>query len=331
MQRSRWKVFVLWVRKKSFLITIIGGFLAAAYSLLRLYYYEPPPNVGLQFRGSVVGYMRPDLGLPDDMKNLWGVKNPSTKVIGMSHFDIVTGWLSNKGSRDADDVELKVEVDGTLTYMKVAGLFDNPDPNYMPPKENILAKGDAVMTPGQYVRLVPMRVDDPPTTIMVFSQQGSVNEITFRYREGDATKTEKYVRRLDSDNKIHFNRVLWLGMDKFELQAFSVRWAYRLAALAVVFFVGYWQRQRLWRWLRFVGKGLVGEVKGLIARFGSHSAMPAVATPPAPAQAPAVQTPTTNGPAGNPAPNKSQVEQQGRLEKQRKRKLRKHEKKRGKK
>ncbi len=307
VERSRWQRIALFARKKAFVITIVGGLLGAAYSLIRLYHYEPPANAGIEFDGFIVGYMRPDLGLADDMRKM-GIKKPSTKVIGMSQFDILMGTLRNKGSRDAEELEIKVPVDGTLSFAKVSGIFDQGDKEYDHSKANVLGEGEATVVPGQYFRLLPMRVDDPPITIRLFCEIGSVSELSFRYKQGDTTKTQTYVRRTYSEGHIQFNQILFWGMDSSGLKAFAVRCAYWLAAVSGLVAIGYWQRARVWGWIKAWTLGLWKEWRALRARIWA----PSNTSPEAKTSAPNVQ-PARSG----PVTKKERKRQQRREDKRR--------------
>src|ERR1700722_2562341 len=98
--KTLWKYGRIYGKKYGWLVTI-GSLL---FLCVQLYYWKPPPNVGLEFEASMLGFMRPDFGLADDLKK-FGFKNPSKKTIGMATYDMMMGRLRNVGNKDADNVE----------------------------------------------------------------------------------------------------------------------------------------------------------------------------------------------------------------------------------
>lgn len=233
--KAWWKRVRVFIKKYGFIVTI----LAALFLCVRVYYWQPPANVSLEFDGNLLGYMRPDFGLPEDLKKM-GFKEASKKTIGMAYYDMLMGWLRNKGHKDADHVEIKVPVDGTLSIMTVSGWPDNP---------NLVSQSEAVVVPDQYVRLGELRADDPPFLLTLYCTTGQLKNVTFRYKEGDATRTSTYLVKKDPDTERAriVPEVFW-GMDAVEIKRFA-----RNCAIGVIVFgiVGYWQRQRIFAGLAY--------------------------------------------------------------------------------
>src|SRR5258708_909340 len=125
----------------------VGTFIVASLTCYKFSYWEPPPNVGLEFDAGLVSWMRPDFGLPDDLKKM-GFEKPSKMTIGLSTYDMLLGWLHNRGHKDTENVEIKIPTHGTLRFMRVSGYPDSPE---------ILSRDEAVVVPDQYVRLGALR------------------------------------------------------------------------------------------------------------------------------------------------------------------------------
>jgi hypothetical protein len=294
-----------------YLTAVFGG----ANYLRNLYYFEPPANVGLDFRGAAPIYMRPDLGLHEDLKKI-GIDNPRTDVTGVSQFEVFSGIIRNKGTRDAEELEMKVPTHGNLLFYKAAGLLDGeaPEPDY--DKIKMLAHGNGAVSPFDYVKLTPMRVDDPPLFFMLWCQLGSVTEVTFRYREGDATKTERYVRKTDEQGFIYFNRIIKWDMDAWDLKRFAKRAGMWLAIGATGVLVGFWKRRWLWRKTKGLFRGLWIEFRSFLARMKRHMSAESGG---APSGGDGNILPTAPWSQAVPKLTKKQIEQQERAERRRRR------------
>jgi len=322
-RRSAWKGFRLVLKNWFFWLPYLTALLGGSVYLRTLYYYEPPPNVGLNFQGAAPLYFRPDLGLHEDLKKI-GIKNPRTDVAGMSQFEVFSGIIRNKGSRDADDLEMKVPTHGNLLFYKAAGLLDGdgPEPDY--DRIKILAHGNGGVSPHEYVKLAAMRVDDPALFFMLWCQVGSVTEVRFRYREGDATKTERYVRTTDERGQIYFERIVKWGMIASELKSFAKKLAVGFFIVAVVVIITFWKKRPIWTALRGLSKGLTAELKSVHIRLRGHwQSAKAEARIPATKPATPLSVPAQVIPTAPPAPalTKKEQEQQRRQEQKR----RKHE------
>lgn len=224
IQRAR-----LFVKKYGFLATVGSGL----FLCLQLYFWKPPPSVGLEFEAFKLGFMRPDFRLPADLK-MMGFKKPSERVIGMSTYDMLMGWLRNVGNEDAANVELKVPCHGTLSIMRVSGWPDNPE---------AISKAEAVAVPDQYIPLGDLRADDPPFLLTLYAGPGQATSAKFRFNQREVTRTVSYVVRTDpSTGYVRITpEVLW-GMDSVELKRFA-----RNCGIGILFFgvLGYWQRRRI--------------------------------------------------------------------------------------
>src|SRR5262249_16223835 len=146
-------------------------------------------------------------------------------------------------------------VDGTIRFVKVSGFPEAP-------KE--LSRDEAVVVPDQYVRLGPLRADDPPFLVTLFCTTGQLTKVSFRYKDGDATKTSKYlVNRDPSSHIVRIVREVFWGMDAIELKRFAIRCGLiGFAALVVVGLLLWFYRKRVSRlintWWNRVTVALVG-------------------------------------------------------------------------
>jgi hypothetical protein len=220
---------LVWSKKEYWFLATIAGLLCMCGLL---YFWRPSPRVGLEFEASKLGWMKPDFGMPNDLK-MMGFKNPSKNLIGMATYDMLMGWLRNVGDVDAANVEIKVPCDGTLSIMRVSGWPDNP---------KLISKSEAIAIPDRYIPLGDLRADDPPFLLTLYAGPEQAKNAKFRFKQGEVTKTVSYVVKRDiSTGYIRIvPEILW-GMDAVELRQFARNCG---IVIFIVGVLGYWQRRR---------------------------------------------------------------------------------------
>lgn len=213
------------------------AFLASIVSLLfasiKMYYWEPPANVVLDFNANLLGWLRPDFGISEDLKSL-GWEEPNESIIGITNYDVLAGVLQNKGDKDCNHLELKSTVEGSLRIARVTGWPDHP---------KIISKDEAVVRPDQYVPLGSLRVDDPPYFLSLFCGTSQLKKVTFRYKEDGVTNTVTYIVKRDSaTGRARIVREAFWGMDAVEIKQFAWKSGVGVVILGTV---GFWQRVRI--------------------------------------------------------------------------------------
>lgn len=227
-----WKHFRFYGKRYAFLATFSGAVIAG----IRFYYWAPNPKVVLDFDAVMTMFMRPDFGISDDLKAM-GYREHESEVVGMANYDMLLGKLFNKGNRDCDMVEVKFPIHGNVRFGKVAGLPQNP---------STLSRDEKKVKPDQYVQLGPLRPDDAPVVISFFSNWHQLKTITFRYKDGDATKTCEYlVNREPPSENGKITKVVFWGMDMNGLKRLLRNTAIGISIIASLGLAAYLLRGRI--------------------------------------------------------------------------------------